>query len=86
MLVFLSFKSSKIVPWHLRNRWGNCLHLLSSFNFNITHIYREGNTCVDQFANIGLSLSSHFWFTQLPSQIGLDFSKNRLGLPNFRFC
>jgi len=86
MLVFLSFKSSKIVPWHLQNRWDNCLHLLSYFNFNITHIYREGNTCVDQLATIGLSLSSHFWFTQLPSQIGLDFSKNKLGLPNFRFC
>ncbi|PNX62397.1 ribonuclease H, partial [Trifolium pratense] len=30
MLVVLAFKSSKVVPWTLRNRWDNCLYLLSS--------------------------------------------------------
>ena len=42
MFVFMAFKSSKIVPWSLRNRWDNCLFLLSMFNFNVTHIFREG--------------------------------------------
>lgn len=85
-LVYLAFKSSKIVPWSLRNRWDNCLHLLSMFRFNVTHIYREGNQCADKLANIGLSLSSHFWFPTIPSQIQADYVKDRLGLPNFRFC
>lgn len=36
IVVFLAFKSSKIVPWHLLNRWNNCLHLLSSMHFHVS--------------------------------------------------
>lgn len=86
MLVFLAFKSSKIVPWSLRNRWDNCLHLLSNFSFIVTHIYREGNQCADSLANIGLALSSHFWYSSVPSQVYAEFVWNKLGYPNFRFC
>ena len=39
MLVLLAFKSAKIVPWSLRNRWDNCMFILSMFNFNVSHIY-----------------------------------------------
>lgn len=86
MLVFLAFKSSKIVSWCLRNRWDNSMHLLTKFRFNVTHIYREGNHCANKLANICLDLSSHFWFTGVPSQILADFVRNKLGFPNFRFC
>jgi len=58
VLVTLAFKSKKIVPWQLRNRWENCLHLISSMSFFVTHIYRKGNHCADQLTNIGLSLNS----------------------------
>jgi len=61
MLVFLAFKSLKIVPWSLRNRWDNLLYMLPSFSFHVSNIYREGSHCADQLANIGLALSSHFW-------------------------
>lgn len=86
MLVFLAFKSSKIVPWSLRNRWDNCLHLLSLFRFNVTHVYREGNSCADKLANIGLALSSHIWFTSIPTQVVADFVRDKHGYPNYRFC
>jgi hypothetical protein len=75
LLVQLAFKSPKIVPWSLRNRWDNCLFLLNSFRFQVTHIYREGNKCADILANIGLALSSHFWYNDLP----LRFWQNLLG-------
>jgi ribonuclease HI len=55
ILVTLAFKSSKLVPWQLRNRWENYLHKISPMNFFVTHIYREGNQCADTSANIGLS-------------------------------
>ena len=84
MLVFQAFKSSKIIPWSLKNRWDNCLHLLSSMNFFVTHIYREGNKCADILANVGLSIASYSWFSQAPPEINLDFVKNKLGFPNFR--
>lgn len=84
MLVFLAFKSSKIVPWHLKNRWDNCMHLLQHFNFNVSHIYREGNHCADQLVNFGLSIPSYTWFQNLPVQIYEHFDRNRLSIPNFR--
>lgn len=45
-LVTLAFKSLKIVPWQLRNRWENCLFICSSMSFFVTRIYREGNHIV----------------------------------------
>ena len=86
MLVTLAFKSKIIVPWNLRNRWDNCLHLISSMSFIVSHVYREGNYCVDKLAGIGLDLNTHFWWDHLPSQIRDDFTRNRMGLPYFRFC
>ena len=69
MLVTAAFKSIKIVPWHLRNRWQNCLHLCSSMSFFVTHIYREGNHCADKLADIGFSIQSQFWWDSIPSEI-----------------
>jgi len=86
MLVFLAFKSSKIVPWSLRNRWDNCLFILSMFNFNVSHIYREGNHCADQLENLGLSLPSYSSFNNVPPQVTVEFGRNKIGFPNFRFC
>jgi len=80
VLVALAFKSKKIVPWHLRKRWDNCLQLLSSMSFFVTHIYRKEHHCADQLASIGLSLNTYFWWIHLPQQIGVDFTRNRLGL------
>jgi len=53
-------------------------------NFHVSHIYREGNKCADTLANLGLSLISHGWFSQHPSNIRADLVTNKLGLPNFR--
>ena len=83
--MLLAFKTKKMIPFSLRNRWLNCSQLLLDMNFFVTHIFREGNSCTDSFANLGLELSSFVWFPSLPSQIRLEYVKNRLGLPNFRF-
>jgi len=86
MLVYLAFKSSKIVPWNLRNRWDNCLFLLSSLNLCVTHIFREDNQCAYQLANLGLTLSSYSWFNNVPPQVNVKFVRNKIGFPNYRFC
>lgn len=78
-------KSKSVVPWQLRNIWENCSHLTSSISFFITHIYREGNHCVDKLASISLALNTFFWWDHLPSQLEMDFARNRLCLPYFRF-
>jgi len=79
MLVFMAFKSSKIVHWSLRNRWDNYLFLLSMFNFNVTQ-------CADHLANLGLSLPAYSWFNNVPPQVNVEFVRNKIGFPNFRYC
>jgi len=54
-------------------------------NFVVSHIYREGNSCADGLANLGLAQSAFVWFHSPPPSILADFVKNKLGLPNFRF-
>jgi len=58
-----------------------------NMRFCASHIYREGNTCADNFANFGLSLSSFdiFWFDVIPEFVRGEYIRNRLGMPNFRF-
>jgi hypothetical protein len=86
-LVYLALKSSASVPWILRNRWNNCLAFVRDINFTFSHVYREGNACADGMANIGLALppNSFVWHTSIPDGIREEYSRNRLGLPNYRF-
>jgi hypothetical protein len=54
-------------------------------NIIVSHIYREGNTCADGLANIGLSLDMFtFWF-DMSDVIRDKFISNRQGRPNYRF-
>jgi ribonuclease HI len=86
-LVNLAFKSKSVIPWCLRNRWQNCLFRLRNMRFVVSHIYREGNACVDSLANLGLSFSSFdlFWSDIISDFIRGYYIRNRLGMPNFRF-
>jgi len=54
-------------------------------NFIVSHIYREGNTCADLLANIGLTTSKNLWWDECPSEIRGDLIRNELGLPNYKF-
>jgi len=40
LLLTLAFKTLKIIPWHLLNRWENCKLLCASMTFIVTHIFR----------------------------------------------
>jgi len=85
MLVVNAFSNSNIVPWHLSNRWLNCMKLLTSMNFVISHIFREGNQCVDSLANFGLTIQGLFSWESAPSFISSFLVQNKLGMPNYRF-
>ena len=83
--VTLAFKNKEMVPWSLGNRWLNCLDDIKQMNFLISHVYREGNSCADSLANVGLALSLFVWFPSLPDCIRKYYITNRLGMPNRRF-
>jgi len=74
-----------LVPWSIRNIWGNCLLKTSQMNFIVSHIYREENTCADLLANIGLTINDTMWWDNVPNAIKFDLVRNELGLPNYRF-
>ncbi|XP_050907957.1 uncharacterized protein LOC127121518 isoform X2 [Lathyrus oleraceus] len=84
-LVSLAFKNSSSIPWRLKNRWFNCLSILNDMNFIVSRIVREGNRCADKLANLGLSVVNDVLFDSCPSIILNDYSRNIIGLPNFRF-
>jgi hypothetical protein len=85
-LVTLAFKNVTMVPWHLRTRWLNCIELTKKMSFFISHIYREDNQCIDGFANIGLHIPRSQWWDTIPVTIGNVFTRNRIGLLEYRFC
>jgi len=70
-LVCLAIKSSAKVPWDLSNRWHNCMFFVKSITFVYSHVYREGNTCADDLANLGLnySLTDFVLFDSIPDSI-----------------
>jgi len=47
--------------------------------FFVSRIYREGNTCADELANIGLSLMSSDFFGLIVSLISLGWSTLGIG-------
>jgi len=85
LLVLQAFKSISIVPWKLRNRWDNSMVLSGNMNLFLTHISREENCCADKLANIGLTTDTFIWMDDVPIQVRADFTRNRLGLPCYRF-
>jgi ribonuclease HI len=84
-VVMLAFSSSFLVPWCIQNRWANCLLKTRQMNFIVSHIYREGNTCADLLAEIGLGINGSLWWDNVPGVIRQEVIRNKLGLPNYRF-
>jgi ribonuclease HI len=52
-LVILAFKTFSIFPWHLRNRWMNCMKITKDMEIFISHIFREDDHCAGKIASIG---------------------------------
>lgn len=84
LLVVSAFSSFNLVPWKIRNRWRNCMHLCNSMNFRVSHIYKEGNSCAYRLAAYGIYSQCFTWWDLIPDFISEDFFRNRWGLPNYR--
>jgi len=86
-LVCVAFTARTNVSWMLRNQWNTCLNYCGKIKFRVTHIFREGNACVDKLANLGfIQRESFHWYNMLPSSMFLEFFMNKNSLPMYRFC
>jgi len=59
---------------------------MSNMYCMITHIYREGNHCVDKLARSGLAIDGFLWWSSPLGEIRGDLVKNIIGLPFYRFA
>jgi len=86
-LVCIAFTARTNVLWMLRNQWSTCLNYCGKIGFRVTHIFREGNVCVDKLANLGfIHRESFHGYNRLPSSLFLEFFMNRYNLHIYRFC
>jgi len=79
----LIFSNPSLVPLLLRNRWHNARSL--GIQIIASHIFREGNCCADMLVNMGHDIQGSVWISTLPTELHLDFFRDRVGLPNYRF-
>lgn len=80
-IVINAIKNKTLIPWEIRNRWENCMYIISSMNFFATHVFREGNACADSLASLGLTLDHlKIWF-DAPNCIKSSLARNKTGMP-----
>lgn len=63
----------------------NYLYLSHQMDFRFSHIFWDGNTCVDKLASYGFNSSVFTWWDLVLNFIKDDFNCNRIGLPNYIF-
>ena len=80
--VLLIFTNPSLVLVLLRSRWHNGRSL--GIQIISSHIFREGDCCAARLANMGHTLQG-FVLDTLPTELHLDFFRDRVGLPNYRF-
>jgi len=55
-------------------RWRKCIKICKEIEFNVSHIFCEGNHCADKLASLGLENKLDFkWYDDLSAVIKLDF-------------
>lgn len=69
LLVVKAFRTSSGIPWHLLNRWKNCIRFCSIISCNFNHILRGSNLVADALAKNGQGLAFNFfqWWDSPPS-------------------
>ena len=77
------FSNSSLVPIMLHNRCHNARNL--GIQVISSHIFREGNCCVEKLAALGHSTIGEIWLDTLLDEVKIDFFRDRCGLPNYRF-
>ncbi|KAK2642070.1 hypothetical protein Ddye_023833 [Dipteronia dyeriana] len=85
----LSVRSDQ-VTWRVRQACQCCLHQISHMEFQVSHIFREGNQVADDLSKHALGLSSDSWWYSTPSLcsslVGYDcMGRESLGFSSFVF-
>ena len=55
------------VPWRIRQAWLRCIYQISNMEFQVSHIFREGNQVADALSKHALGLEVDSWWSNTPS-------------------
>ncbi|XP_058746496.1 uncharacterized protein LOC131619414 [Vicia villosa] len=83
--IIKAFNMPFLVPCTIRNRWLDSINTVSNWNFVVSHVVREGNSCADIFDNIGLNLNGSTFYSFVHNCLRDDFVRNMHEMHFFRF-
>ncbi|KAK3229812.1 hypothetical protein Dsin_001693 [Dipteronia sinensis] len=61
-VVQLFSSSSENVPWQVRRAWQRCIFQISQIEFQVSHIFKEGNQVTDALSKHALGLEVDSWW------------------------
>lgn len=79
-----AIQNPNFASWSIRSQWLNCLSNFKNRDFMITHIYIEGNVCVDAFVSLGLINRNITLYNHVIKEASDDFLLNKFGFPILR--
>ncbi|KAK3221397.1 hypothetical protein Dsin_008422 [Dipteronia sinensis] len=80
----LSIRSDQ-VTWCVHQAWQRCIHQISHMEFQVSHIFREGNQVADALSKHALDLSADSWWSSTPSFCSSLVGNDCMGRESFRF-
>ncbi|KAK0572898.1 hypothetical protein LWI29_000159 [Acer saccharum] len=85
-VVQLLSSCSEQVPWRIRQVWQHCIYQISKMEFQVSHIFREGNQVADALSKNALGLEVDSWWSNTPSFCSLLVGNDCMGRESFRFA
>ncbi|KAK2652805.1 hypothetical protein Ddye_012661 [Dipteronia dyeriana] len=73
------------VPWRIRQAWQCCIYQISKMEFQVSHIFREGDQVADALSKHALGLEVDSWWANSPSFCSLLVGNDCMGRESFRF-
>ena len=73
------------VPWRIRQVWQRCIYQISKMEFQVSHIFREGNQVADALSKHALGLEVDSWWSNTLSFCSLLVGNDCMGRESFRF-
>ncbi|XP_042973032.1 uncharacterized protein LOC122304830 [Carya illinoinensis] len=85
MLVVRWLKASRCEVWYLKEYWEELMELLKEFEFQISHIYWEGNAAADFLARLGAKGMNKQWHSlDIPSNLRRILRMDKHGFPSIK--
>ena len=84
-VVQLLSSRSELVPWRVRQAWQRCIFQISHMDFQVSHIFREGNQVADTLSKHALELQTDSWWFSAPPFCSSLVGNDCMGRESFRF-